>query len=136
MRNAGLGYPTRICCSLLAACLGNPSGRIVEKPLINEKPDGGLSRHSFSDGGDVRPSQPEQAGKACCGGLGDDVSLYILHINTRAIASENVLAIIGFCCRQSGRSIFIATIKNRISVQCRSESQIVSAGNFTTGQSE
>ena len=29
-----------------------------------EKPDGGLSRHSFSDGGDVQPNLPMQGGKA------------------------------------------------------------------------
>ena len=50
--------------SLLAACLGCLSGRILEKPLISEKSDSGLSRHSFSGGGGVQPDLQEQAGKA------------------------------------------------------------------------
>jgi len=48
---------------LLATCLGCLSGRIAEKPLVNEKPDGGLSRHSFSDGGGGQLSLREPAGK-------------------------------------------------------------------------
>ncbi len=31
---------------------------------INEKPGGGLSRHSFSDGGDVQPNLPKPKEKA------------------------------------------------------------------------
>ena len=38
--------------ALLATTLGSPSGRIVEKPLISEKPDGG-----------EQPDRREPAGK-------------------------------------------------------------------------